>query len=135
MLMYLPHPAYTIAAVAAFTGLRRSELRGLIWENYDARQLSVTRSVWEGYVDELKTRKSKAPVPVIAPVAKILDAYRMPCGNPQTGPMFASSRGTPLNLNNVLNRSILPALNRCAECRKAHAEHLHSDPFSYATTR
>jgi hypothetical protein len=34
---------------------------------------------------EPKTRKSKAPVPVIAPLRKILDAYRTKCGNPTSG--------------------------------------------------
>ena len=57
-------------------GLRRSELAGLLWENYSGDEISVTRSVWEGHVDEPKTRKSKAPVPVINPLRKILDTYR-----------------------------------------------------------
>jgi integrase len=112
LLLYLPQPAYTIAAVAAFGGLRRSELAGLLWENYNGSEIWVTRSVWEGHVNEPKTRKSKAPVPVIAPLAKILDAYRGQCGNPTTGVMFASGKGTPLNLNNVLNRAVLPVLRK-----------------------
>jgi integrase len=66
LLLYLPQPAYTIAAVAAFSGLRRSELAGLLWENYNGSEIWVTRSVWEGHVNEPKTRKSKAPVPVVA---------------------------------------------------------------------
>src|SRR5438128_302195 len=110
ILLYLPQPAYSIAAVAAFTGLRRSELRGLLWESYNGTEIRVTRSVWEGYVNEPKTRKSKAPVPVVAPLARILDVYREQCGNPTSGIMFASLKGTPLNLNNVLNRTILPVL-------------------------
>jgi integrase len=112
MLLYLPEPAYTIAAVAAFTGLRRAELRGLQWENYDGAQIGVTRSVWEGFISEPKTRKSKAPVPVIPALAKILDHHRQLCGNPMAGVMFASTKGTPLNLNNVLNRAILPVLRK-----------------------
>jgi integrase len=112
LLLYLPQPAYTIAAVAAFSGLRRSELAGLLWENYNGSEIWVTRSVWEGHVNEPKTRKSKAPVPVIAPLAKILDAYRAQCGNPSSGVMFASGKGTPLNLNNVLNRAVLPVLRK-----------------------
>jgi len=127
MLLYLPQPAYTIVAVAAFTGLRRSELRGLMWENYDGQQIHVTRSVWEGHVNEPKTRKSKAPVPVIAPLAKILEAYRVQCGSPDSGPMFSSTRATPLNLNNVLNRLISPAINRCVECRKPRTEHFGAE--------
>jgi len=110
ILAYLSQPAHTICAVAAFTGLRRSELAGLLWENYDGNQISVKRSVWEGHVNETKTRKSKAPVPVIAPLRKILDAYRARCGNPTSGIMFASGKGTPLNLNNNLNQVILPSL-------------------------
>jgi integrase len=112
MLLYLPQPTYSIAAVAAFTGLRRSELRGLLWENYNGAEISVTRSVWEGYINEPKTRKSKAPVPVVTPLARILDTYREQRGNPISGVMFASMKGTPLNLNNVLNRIILPAFRK-----------------------
>jgi hypothetical protein len=32
-------PSATIAAVAAFTGVRKSELRGLLWENYYGEQV------------------------------------------------------------------------------------------------
>lgn len=123
MLLYLPQPAYTIVALAAFSGLRRSELAGELWENYDGKELQVTRSVWEGHVDEPKTKRSKAPVPVIPALARILDAYRDQCGSPKSGPMFKSEAGTPLNLNNVLNRMILPALNRCEICWKERIEH------------
>jgi hypothetical protein len=74
MLLYLPQPAYTIAAVAAFTGLPRSGLTGLTWESYDGAELQVKRSVWEGHVNEPKTRRSKAPVPVIPVLGRILNA-------------------------------------------------------------
>ena len=127
MLTYLPQPAYTIAAIAAFTGLRRAELTGLLWENYDGNELQVIRSVWEGHINEPKTRRSKAPVPVIPALARILDAYRAQQGNPKSGPMFVSEAKTPLHLNNVLNRIILPALNRCEVCRKERSERVHAD--------
>jgi hypothetical protein len=81
-------------------------------QRYTGTEISVTRSVWEGHVDKPKTKKSKAPVPVIPVLAKILDAYRERSGNPLAGVMFASEKGTPLNLNNVLNRMILPALGK-----------------------
>ena len=38
MLDKLPEPARTVCAVTAFTGLSRSELRGLKWEDYDGKQ-------------------------------------------------------------------------------------------------
>jgi integrase len=126
ILVYLPQPAFTIAALAAFTGLRRSELAGQLWENYDGQELRVTQSIWEGHVNELKTRRSKAPVPIIPALARILNAYREQRGNPKSGPMFKSESGTALNMNNVLNRLILPALNRCV-CGKERLEHAGAD--------
>ena len=112
MLLYLPQPAQALAAVAAFSGLRRSELAGLLWENYSGAEIMVTRSCWEGHISEPKTRRSKAPVPVIEPLRRILDGWREQAGNPAAGVMFPSGKGTPLNLNNVLNRTIQPALRK-----------------------
>ena len=37
--------------------------------------------------------------------------------------MFSTSNRTPLSLHNVVNRQILPALNRCRHCGKAEDEH------------
>jgi hypothetical protein len=37
--------------------------------------------------------------------------------------MFRSGADTSLNLHNVLNRMILPALDRCAACKKERSEH------------
>jgi integrase len=81
------------------------------------------RSVWESVVNEPKTRKSKAPVPVIAPMQRLLDQFRLGRGNPATGSIFATMKGTPLSLNNVLNREILPVLNVCVHCGKGSDEH------------
>jgi len=123
MLAHLSRPASIIVAVAAYAGLRRSELTGLLWENYTSTELHVSRSIWEGRINEPKTRKSKAPVPVIPRLRSILDLYRLECGNPASGPMFRSQRGTPLSLSNVLNRMILPALNRCEVCHQERLGH------------
>jgi integrase len=124
MLSVLPQPAFTLVAVAAFTGLRRAELRGLEWQDYDGTQISVKRSIWESHVNEPKTRKSKAPVPMIPKLARILDHYRLTCGNPQSGPMFSNSKGRSENLNNTLHRTILPALNRCSVCKEQKTAHI-----------
>ena len=40
--------------------------------------------------------------------------------------MFATGKGTSLSLNNVLNRQILPALNRCAICGKDKPAHIRA---------
>jgi GAF domain-containing protein len=39
MLSLLPEPAATVVATAAFTGARKGEIRGLLWENYDGSEM------------------------------------------------------------------------------------------------
>ena len=117
ILALLPETAATVFAVAAFAGLRRSELQGLVWENYQDGVIRVTRAVWEGQINEPKTKRSRGAVPVIKPLAARLDLYRLRCGNPQSGPMFANQNGKPMNLNNLLHREILPALTAASTAR------------------
>jgi len=126
MLTALAEPAATVVALAAYTGLRRSEIQGLLWENYDGHEIRVTRSVWNGIVDEPKTEKSKAPVPVIDALARRLDTYRGSCGNPASGPMFANSNGKPLCLNNLANRDIQPVFAYCRDCGKKRIDHVNA---------
>ena len=61
-------------------------------------------------------------IPVISPLAKRLEFYRARSGNPDTGVMFPNLNGSPMDLGNLLNRSILPALNRCVVCGKPKEE-------------
>jgi integrase len=123
ILSLLPEPAATAFAVAAFMGLRHGEIQGLLWENYGGGEIHISRSIWNGHVTAPKTRKGRAPVPVIPHLAGRLEMHRLRSGNSQTGPIFANSVGKPMNMNNVLQRLILPALNRCEVCRKAEADH------------
>jgi integrase len=116
ILALLPEPAATIFAVAGYTGLRRGEIEGLEWTDYHDGELNVGRSIWNGEVVAPKTEKSKAAVPVIRPLAERLEMHRLRNGNPETGPIFSTSNGTPLSLHNVVNRQILPTLNRCSHC-------------------
>ena len=122
ILALLQEPAATIFAVAAFTGARRGEIRGLMWENYKDGEIQITRSIWKGHVTEPKTRKSRGAIPVIAPLARRLEFHRLRCGNPTSGAMFPNLNGLPTDLGNVLNRAILPELNRCAVCGKSKTE-------------
>lgn len=128
MLSVMPEPAATIFAVAAFTGLRRGELQGLRWEDYQDGEIRVSRAIWEGHVNDPKTGRSKGAVPVIRQVADRLEFHRLRHSNAQTGPMFpnGNKEPKPLCLNNVLNRQILPALRRCEVCSKAESEHTES---------
>ena len=122
ILALLPEPSATVFAVAAFTGARRGEIRGLMWENYQDGEIQITRSIWRGHITEPKTRKSRGAIPVIVPLARRLELHRTRCGNPTSGVMFPNLKGSPMDLGNVLNRAILPALNRCAICGKSKDE-------------
>jgi integrase len=126
-LAVLPEPAATIFATAAFAGLRRGEVRGLRWEDYRDGEIQVAQSVWESHVSAPKTNLSRGAVPVISPLARMLEAHRMRCGNPSTGPIFAAVNGKPLSLNNVLGRMILPVLNRCEICGVSKGQHLRAE--------
>jgi integrase len=110
MLEVLPEPAKTVVATAAFTGLRRSELRGLRWEDVGEAELNVRRSVWNTHIQErTKTPASSAPIPLVPALQKWLVAHRN--GSSADGFVFAGPKmGRPLNLANLVRRSILPAL-------------------------
>lgn len=110
MLKLLPEPAATIVAAASFTGARKGELRGLRWEDYDGAQIQISQSYWGSHRQEPKTRKSKAPVPVIGQLAERLNAHRASLGNPASGLMFASPTGMALNLDDLARKVIRPVL-------------------------
>ena len=114
--------------MASYAGLRRGELEGLEWPDYHDGALHVARSIWNSKTTAPKTKKSCAAVPVIKQLAERLELHRMRSGNPETGPIFRNSLGQPLNINNLLNRVILPAVNRCAICRLPEGKpHLKQD--------
>jgi integrase len=107
-------------------GLRHGEIQGLLWENYRDGEIFVSRSIWNGRITEHKTRSGRAPVPVIKPLAE-----RLRCGNPISGPMFSNAVGKPRALSSVVNRAILPALNRCVTCGKPDRDHDAKADHSY----
>ncbi len=112
MLDVLPDPAATVLATAAFTGLRKGELRGLRWENLSGDEMHVMHSVWNRHITDPKTRASKAPIPVIAPLLRFLERHRAARGNPQSGWIFSSANGSPLHLDNLVRREIRPLLEK-----------------------
>jgi len=122
ILAHLPEPAATAFAVAAYMGLRHGEIQGLLWENYRGGEIHVTQSIWNGRLGAPKTRKGRAPVPVIRQLAERLEMHRLRCGNPQAGPIFANASRKALSLGSIVNRVILPTLNRCETCHKPEGE-------------
>ena len=95
---------------ATFTGLRMSELKGLRWEDYDGKVLNVRRGVVEGIVGDTKTKTSKAPVPVVKILRKVLANHLK--NNSGDGYIFHNEVGKPIDFGNLSQREIIPAIER-----------------------
>jgi integrase len=106
-----PSPYDLVVLLAACTGLRKSEIRGLRWSDWDpaSSTLSVNRAVWRGHVKTTKSKASKAPVPVVPVLAERLNKL-IPAQ--QNKLIFAGSTGKPLDLDNLARRIIVPAVGR-----------------------
>jgi integrase len=108
MLEHLPEPSRTAVAVAAFSGLRESEIRGLRWTDYDGKFFNVRTSIWRTHEGYTKTPKSKNAVPVIEPLQKILAAHKKSSSSEW---IFAGvKKGRPLHLDNLCRREMKPIL-------------------------
>ena len=125
ILSVVPEPARTVVLTAAFTGLRQGELRGLLWKDFNGKELNVQRSIWNGVVNKPKTVCSASPIPVVLQLRDALEAHRQRMGTLAAAdhPIFQSGIGTPMNLANVAKRIITPKIEKCVKCRKAKAEH------------
>lgn len=125
MLAMLEEPSRTVILCAPMTGLRKGEIRGLRWADLDGQTLTVRRSVWNKFENEPKTRKSRAPIPVVKQLADALEVHRLRAdklAQPDL-PIFQAGNGKPLNLDNLSRRVITPSLSLCAICKKREDEH------------
>lgn len=113
-LLVLPEPANTAVLLACCTGLRRSEIQGLRWSDYNAAtsELTVNRAYLFGEYKETKSKASHAPLPVVPVLKRRLDMLLAKLGPMMDAPMFPSSSGTPMDLNNFTNRVIRPTFEK-----------------------
>jgi integrase len=109
MLNILSEPERTIVAVFAYTGMRKGEVAALRLENIRDGAIWVEQSAWRGQFTDPKSPESKAPIPLIEPLAEILRAH---CNGRTEGLLFQSRKGTPLNLDNLARRDMRPTLER-----------------------
>lgn len=107
MLNILSEPERTVVAVFAYTGMRKGEVAALRLENIRDGAIWVEQSAWRGHFTLPKSSKSQAAVPMIGPLAEILNPH---CNGRTEGLLFESRKGTPLNLDNLARRRIRPIL-------------------------
>jgi integrase len=108
------HVAEAAMVVAMFTGLRMEELKGLRWSDYDEKVgvLNVERAVVDGDVKDVKTKGSKAPVPVVKIVRdKLAEHLERNSGDGYIFHPEGDSR-TPMRFENLSRRDIIPVLEK-----------------------
>lgn len=97
------------------TGMRISEACGLQWQDVDFEQAIVhKRRKWKyGRYEEPKTQASIADIPVAAELLEELALLKQRCPwNAPGDPVFASTRGAPLDQKNWLKRKLKPLAKR-----------------------
>jgi integrase len=118
------HTVQALFGVMMFTGLRPEEIRGLKWEDYDREEgvLNICRTVvFNKIVEDTKTKSSKAPIPVIKTVKKLLEAHLK--RNSGDGYIFhGKDSQKPINIVHLVCRKIIPrAENAEIEWHGLHA--------------
>jgi hypothetical protein len=63
--------------------------------------LNVNKSIWRGHGNVQRRWASEDNVPVIEPLAAILEEYRQSMRNPQVGPMFVNDDSSLLDLDKL----------------------------------
>lgn len=108
MLSILTGPERAVVAVAAFTGLRRGEIKGLQLADYDGQILTVRRSIWKRHVGLPKGKRGSGSVPVIPFLKKILDEHLavFPTGEY----LFENQHGNVADLDYLSTKVIKPLL-------------------------
>jgi integrase len=124
MIRVLEEPWKTIVLTAALTGLRKSEIQGLCWEDIQDGTIHVRRSIWFGKrlgkknIDPRfhvfkysinvggKTKASRATVPISPRLQTALLALKP---HPKATGWIFRKRG-PMNLANIVTYHIAPVL-------------------------
>ncbi len=99
------------------SGLRISEAIGLSWGDLDLEAspatLTVRRQIYRGRVGPPKTRYGKRTIPLSAGMAGLLGtARRSSHFGGESDPVFATPRGTPLDVSNLRLRVLRPTASR-----------------------
>lgn len=118
LLSVLPLRERAMVMLAGATGLRRSELFGLRWQDVNSltMEVAVERSCVRGRLGKVKTQASGKPVPLHTSVRDVLLEWRRTSlYSSESDFVFASERlngSKPLTPDMVLRKIIRPALTQ-----------------------
>ena len=108
MLEVLPQPAKAVVAIAAFTGLRKGELRSLRLGDYDGTSLNIQRAAWRRHMNKPKGKRGTGTVPLIPTAARLLDEH-LASMKPENF-IFETVHGGPADLEGMVRKVIRPKL-------------------------
>jgi integrase len=120
--------------VAAFTGLRASELRGLTWANVDlkANEIHVTQRADKfNVIGRPKSKAGDRVVPFGPIVANALKEWKLACAKGELDLVFPNFKGKIECLPNILMRGFIPAVT--AALGKPKYTGLHTLRHFYAS--
>ena len=109
----LPHEWAPLFQVLVQTGIRISEAIGLTWSDLQLRDpqptLKVRRQIYRGHVGPPKTRYGRRTIPLSRGTVQLLRELHLSAAFPSDDdPVFATPRGTPLDVSNVRVRVLRP---------------------------
>jgi integrase len=104
--------AALIFSLAAFLGMRPSEIAGLKWEDCAEDCLWVRQAVVRGFAGDTKTPQSQRSLTLIEPVKSLMAAYKEQCANPTEGWLFQNKKGGPCNMDSFLKHRVAPVIRK-----------------------
>jgi integrase len=104
--------AALVFSLAAFLGLRPSEIAGLRWEDVTEEQIQIRQAVVRGMAGDTKTPQSQRTLPLIEPVRSLIGAYREQCAGMTEGWLFQSRAGGPVKMESFIKHAIMPAVRK-----------------------
>lgn len=107
-------PWRALWALMGYAGLRIGEALGLTWSHVDLEHqvLLIRQAAIAGELAPLKTRTSRADVPILAPLAEILQEYHAGAWIQNAGDLlFVTRRGGAYSADDVRRRQLQPLLN------------------------
>lgn len=103
-----------ILICALNTGMRRGELLGLTWDkiNWVRKKITVSQSLYNGKLQEPKTKNSIRKVNMADELVKALKTLKMESTNSDKGFVFTNTDGNFMDPDNMIKRRFEPVLRR-----------------------
>jgi len=109
-----PEPLRTLYWLLAETGLRAGEIGGLPVHNLllDQGAIKVTQSAWHGKIQTVKSKNSLRTCEISPELVRHLRQFLRTWHPNNAGLLFASKRGTPLDVDVLRKRKLYPLLDK-----------------------